>query len=126
MRGQKAKLNGKPIHVSNRVLLDEAIVAMGFAKYTKTLALMLPVFNRLVHRVRKVRLLGAAALSMTWTANGRLDAYIENGVRLWDVAAGGLIVECAGGEFWWQPVEGDYAVEICVSNGKLRKKLQTE
>ena len=126
VRGQKAKLNGKPIHVSNRSKLDEAIVAMGFAKYTKTLALMLPVFNRLVHRVRKVRLLGAAALSMTWTANGRLDAYIENGVRLWDVAAGGLIVECAGGEFWWQPVEGDYAVEICVSNGKLRKKLMAE
>jgi myo-inositol-1(or 4)-monophosphatase len=125
VRGEKAKLNGKPIQVSNRARLDEAIVAMGFAKYTKTLALMLPVFNRLVHKVRKVRLLGAAALSMTWTANGRLDAYIENGVRLWDVAAGGLIVECAGGEFWWQPVEGDYAVEICVSNGKLRKKLQT-
>ncbi len=123
VRGEKAKLNGKPIQVSNRAKLDEAIVAMGFAKYTKTLALMLPVFNRLVHKVRKVRLLGAAALSMTWTANGRLDAYIENGVRLWDVAAGGLIVECAGGEFWWQPVAGDYAVEICVSNGKLRKKL---
>lgn len=123
VRGQKAKLNGKPISVSSRSKLDEAIVAMGFAKYTKTLALMLPVFNRLVHRVRKVRLLGAAALSMTWTANGRLDAYIENGVRLWDVAAGGLIVECAGGEFWWQPVEGDYAVEICVSNGSCGRSL---
>ena len=123
VRGQRAKLNGKPISVSGRARLDEAIVAMGFAKYTKTLALMLPVFNRLVHRVRKVRLLGAAALSMTWTAAGRLDAYVENGVRLWDVAAGGLIVECAGGEFWWQPVEGDYAVQICVSNGKLRRKL---
>jgi myo-inositol-1(or 4)-monophosphatase len=126
VRGQKAKLNGKPIAVSSRARLDETIIAMGFAKYTKTLALMLPVFNRLVHRVRKIRLLGAAALSMTWTANGRLDAYLENGVRLWDVAAGGLIVECAGGEFWWQPVEGDYAVEICVSNGKLRKKLRAE
>ncbi len=123
VRGERAKLNGKPIQVSNRAKLDEAIIAMGFAKYTKTLALMLPVFNQLVHRVRKVRLLGAAALSMTWTAAGRLDAYIENGVRLWDVAAGGLIVECAGGEFWWEPVEGDYAVEICVSNGKLRRKL---
>lgn len=126
VRGQGAKCNGKPIAVSNRARLNEAIVAMGFAKYAKTLALMLPVFNRLVHRVRKVRLFGAAALSMTWTAAGRLDAYIENGVRLWDVAAGGLIVECAGGEFWWRPVEGDYAVEICVSNGKLRKKLQAD
>ena len=126
VRGEKAKLNGQPISVSRRTRLDEAIVAMGFAKHPQTLALMLPVFNRLVHRVRKVRLLGAAALSMTWTAAGRLDAYIENGVRLWDVAAGGLIVECAGGEFWWQPVAGDYAVEICVNNGKLRPQLQAE
>jgi myo-inositol-1(or 4)-monophosphatase len=123
IRGQQAKLNGRPVSVSSHARVDEAIVAMGFAKRTETLALMLPVFNRLVHRVRKIRLLGAAALSMTWTAAGRLDAYIENGVRLWDVAAGGLIVECAGGEFWWRPVEGDYAVEICVSNGKLRRKL---
>jgi myo-inositol-1(or 4)-monophosphatase len=121
--GQPARLNGRKIRVANRKKLDEAIIAMGFAKYEDTLAKMLPLFNLLIHRVRKVRLLGAAALSMTWTANGRLDAYKESGVRLWDIAAGGLIVECAGGEFWRRQLSADHTYEICVSNGAMRKQI---
>ena len=124
IKGQPARLNGRVIHVSKRRKLDEAIIAMGFAKYEVTLQKMLPVFNRLVPRVRKIRLLGAAALSMTWVAAGRLDAYKEYGVRLWDIAAGGLIIECAGGEFWHRPVEGEHAYEICVNNGLLRKQIE--
>ena len=87
---------------------------------------MLPVFNHLIHRVRKIRLLGAAALSMTWVADGRMDAYKEYGVRLWDIAAGGLIVECAGGEFWYRCVGDDHTYEICVSNGIMRKQIDRE
>lgn len=124
IKGQPARLNGRIIHVSKRKKLEEAIIAMGFAKYEVTLQKMLPVFNRLVLRVRKIRLLGAAALSMTWVAAGRLDAYKEYGVRLWDIAAGGLIIECAGGEFWHRPVEGEHAYEICVNNGRLRKQIE--
>ena len=124
IKGQPARLNGHIIRVSKRRKLDEAIIAMGFAKYEVTLRKMLLVFNRLVPRVRKIRLLGAAALSMTWVAAGRLDAYKEYGVRLWDIAAGGLIIECAGGEFWHRPVEGEHAYEICVSNGLLRKQIE--
>ncbi|MEW6303223.1 MAG: inositol monophosphatase family protein [Verrucomicrobiota bacterium] len=124
IRGKPARLNGKVIHVSDRRRLDETIIAMGFAKYTETLAIMLPVFNDLVHRVRKVRILGAAALSFTWVATGRMDAYLENGVRLWDIAAGGLIVECAGGEFWHRPVAGEHTYEILATNGRLRKQIQ--
>jgi myo-inositol-1(or 4)-monophosphatase len=124
IEGQPAKLNGKKIHVAQRRKLEEAIVAVGFAKYETTLAKMLPVFNILVHRVRKLRLLGAAALSMTWTANGRLDAYKEYGVRLWDIAAGGLIVEQAGGEFWRRQISEDHTYEICVSNGPMRKQIE--
>lgn len=124
IKGQPARLNGRVIHVSKRRKLDEAIIAMGFAKYEVTLQKMLPIFNRLVPRVRKIRLLGAAALSMTWVAAGRLDAYKEYGVRLWDIAAGGLIIECAGGEFWHRPVEGEHAYEICVNNGLLRKQIE--
>ena len=122
--GQPARLNGKKIRVAQRKKLEEAIVAVGFAKYETTLAKMLPVFNILVHRVRKLRLLGAAALSMTWTANGRLDAYKEYGVRLWDIAAGGLIVEQAGGEFWRRQISDDHTYEICVSNGPMRKRIE--
>lgn len=121
--GQPARLNGKSIHVATRRKLDEAIVALGFAKHGTTLARMLPVLNVLVHRVRKLRLLGAAALSMTWVANGRMDAYKEYGVRLWDIAAGGLIVEQAGGEFWRRLVGDDHTYEICVSNGPMRRHL---
>lgn len=123
VRGQSARLNGQPIRVSERKKLNEAIIAMGFAKYRETLAATLPVLNRLVHRVRKIRILGAAALSMVWVANGRMDAYRERGVRLWDIAAGGLIVECAGGEFWRRALPGEYSYEIIANNGKLRRQI---
>ena len=124
IRGKPARLNGKVIGVSNRRHLREAIVAMGFAKYEVTMNKMLPTFNALVPRVRKIRLLGAAALSMTWVATGRLDAYREYGVHLWDIAAGGLIVECAGGEFWCEQLEGEHRYHILPNNGRLRKKIE--
>lgn len=124
-RGGKAFLNGNPISVSQRSQLNEAIVAMGFSKRTDTLTAMLPVLNRLIHRVRKVRIMGAAALSLVYVASGRHEAYLEAGVRLWDIAAGGLILECAGGDFFHKPVNGEYhAYQLVVNNGLLRKQLQ--
>ena len=100
MRGQAARLNGKIIRVSQRRKLREAIVSIGFTKTRESLEATLPYFNNLVHRVRKIRMMGSAALGLTYVASGRFDAYIERGIRLWDIAAGGLIIECAGGEFW--------------------------
>ncbi len=124
IRGQRALLNGTPIRVSRRAKLNEAIVSMGFAKQTVTLNEMLPVFNRMVHRVRKIRIMGAAALAMTYVASGRFDAYVEAGVRLWDIAAGGLILECAGGDFCHQAVPGkEHTYRILVNNGLLHRKL---
>ena len=122
--GQKARLNGRPIQVSKRRKLEEAIVSMGFAKYAVTMQVMLPLLNNLVPRVRKIRLMGAAALSMVYVACGRFDAYTESGVRLWDIAAGGLIIECAGGEFFREPLEGDHTYHIIANNGLLRKKIE--
>jgi myo-inositol-1(or 4)-monophosphatase len=86
---------------------------------------MLPALNRLAPRVRKVRIMGAAALAMTYVASGRMDAYIEHGIRLWDIAAGGLILECAGGDFWHEPVPGDHKYRVMANNGLLRRKLRT-
>ncbi len=122
--GRPARLNGRPIRVSRRAKLDEAIVSMGFAKYSATLQIMLPLFNRLIHRVRKVRLMGAAALSMVYVASGRFDGYVESGVRLWDIAAGGLIIECAGGEFFREALEGDHTYRIIANNGLLRREIE--
>lgn len=122
-RGHKARLNSRVISVSETAILGEAIVSIGFAKTRATMKRNLPLFNRLYQRVLKVRMLGSAALAMTWTAAGRLDAYRENGIHLWDVAAGGLILECAGGEFWRRPLERKYTYEVIAHNGRLRQKI---
>ena len=124
IRGQPARLNGRIIRVSACRKLSEALVSMGFAKSRANLDHTLPYFNQVVKRVRKVRQMGSAALAMTYVATGRFDAYIERGIRLWDIAAGGLIVECAGGEFWRRKVAGDHAYEMITTNGLLRKKLE--
>jgi len=124
VRGGTAGLNGRIIQVSERSRLDEAIISIGFAKYRTTLDQMLPVLNRLVRRVRKIRIMGAAALAMTYVASGRMDAYIEAGIRLWDIAAGGLILECAGGDFWHEPMPGKHKYRITANNGQLRGKLR--
>jgi myo-inositol-1(or 4)-monophosphatase len=126
VRGEPARLNGIPIRVSDRGQLRQAIVALGFAKQRSTLNQMLPTFHKLIHRVRKIRIMGAAALSMVYVASGRMDAYVEYGLRLWDIAAGGLILECAGGDFWHRRVPGEHAYEIIANNGRLRRQLHRE
>jgi myo-inositol-1(or 4)-monophosphatase len=123
-RDDPSRCNGRPIRVSERGRLDEAIITMGFSKKTETITRSLPAFTSLVTKVRKVRMFGSAGLSMAWIAGGRLDAYLEAGVRIWDVAAGSLLIRQAGGEFWHRETEGDYAVEMISSNGRLRRKLQ--
>jgi myo-inositol-1(or 4)-monophosphatase len=124
IRGQQAKLNNIPIHASKRSNLSEAIVSIGFAKSKESLDKMLPYFNEVVPRIRKIRMMGAAALALTYVASGRFDAYVEGGIRLWDIAAGGLILECAGGEFWNEPIPGDHAYRVLANNGLLRSELQ--
>ncbi len=120
-----SRLNGRITRVSNRRHLEETIITIGFAKRRSSLQKVLPVVNRLIHRVRKLRVLGAAALDLAYVASGRLDAYLEPGVRLWDIAAGGLILERAGGDFWHEPVRRapEHTYRIMASNGRLRAQL---
>jgi myo-inositol-1(or 4)-monophosphatase len=125
VRGRRAQLNGRPISVSKRDKLERAIVSLGFAKNVFTMGKIMPTMNTLVQRVRKIRIMGSAALAAVYVAAGRTDAYLEYGVRLWDIAAGGLIIECAGGEFWHRPVEGEHAYHVIANNGLLRQQLET-
>ena len=85
---------------------------------------MLPTMTALLHRVRKIRIMGSASLAVVYVAAGRTDIYTEYGVRLWDIAAGGLILECAGGEFWHEPIGTDHTYRIIANNGHLRRTLQ--
>src|SRR5690606_9604660 len=116
-------LNRRRIRATARPRLDHAIVALGFAKDARSLDRMLPVFQHLVHRVRKIRIMGAAALSLVYVASGRFDAYVEHGVRLWDIAAGGFIIQRAGGVFWRRPVDRDRGFEIVTSGAPLQRAL---
>ena len=99
------------------------LIVSSSAKTRESLEKTLPYFNRLVPRVRKVRSTGSAALALAYVATGRFDAYIERGISLWDIAAGGLIVECAGGEFWRKPIAGMHKFRMIASNGLIHNKL---
>jgi myo-inositol-1(or 4)-monophosphatase len=98
-------------------------VATGFAKSLANLRDFLPYFNRLSRRVRKVRMAGSAALALTYVAMGRLDAYIERRINLWDIAAGALIIECAGGRFWCERLGDGRRFRMVASNGRLHDQL---
>lgn len=101
--GGPALLNGKPIRVSTRSELQDCIVSMGVSKTIDTIDSTLPVFNQAIRRVKKMRMMGSAALDIAYVATGRLDAYIESSISLWDIAAGVLLVPAAGGKVDLQP-----------------------
>jgi len=123
IQGEATRLNGHITRVSSRKELKESIVCVGFAKSRHSLERALPHFIWMARRVRKMRMMGAAALGLAYVASGRFDAYIERGVSLWDVAAGGLLIECAGGKFWTEQVPGTQKIRMVASNGLIHGKL---
>jgi myo-inositol-1(or 4)-monophosphatase len=125
MHGGKTRLNGKVVHVSQRAKLNDAVIAMGFSKSRENLEKSLPHLNRLARRAKKIRIMGSAALELAYVASGRLDAYIERTINIWDIAAGGLMVECSGGEMFLKNMP-DGRLRMCADNGLLRKKLKID
>ena len=119
LRGEPARLNGRPIRVSRRATLGEAVISIGFSKTKSNLSRSLPLFCSLSRRARKIRIMGSAALALAYVATGRFDGYLERRISLWDVAAGGLLVECAGGKFLTKPIAGYHRYSMVASNGRL-------
>ena len=123
-KGDVSKLNGSRIHVSDRTELAEAVISIGLAKTGETINTNFPLLQHMIHRVRKCRVLGSAALDMAYVACGRFDAYIETGISLWDIAAGWLLVENAGGTVDLRPRENmKDKYSIVASNGLIDLKL---
>ena len=103
----------------------EETLSIGFAKDKKTMDYMIPYFNKLALKIRKPRMMGSATLALTYVACGRFHGYIESKVNLWDIAAGGLILECAGGEFWRMPRrKGEHSYVVVATNGCIRKQIE--
>jgi myo-inositol-1(or 4)-monophosphatase len=97
-RGGGAYLNGARMRVSGAASLIEALLVTGFP-YTihEEADEILGLFGEFVRRARAVRRLGSAALDMAYVAAGRFDAFWEDNLHPWDVAAASLLVEEAGG-----------------------------
>lgn len=123
-KGGQPTLNGKPFRVSERADLAEAVISVGLSKTGVTIEAGLPLLQEMVHRARKCRLMGSAALDMAYVACGRLDAYIEQGISLWDIAAGWILVETAGGSVEMKPrTDMKEKYSIVASNGVIDLKV---
>ncbi len=109
-----------PIHASTRDTFEQSILFVGCGKDEEALRTGIERFHKASLRARKMRMMGSAALGMAYIACGRLDAYIESRISLWDIAAGQLLVETAGGKVDLTPVPGHPdAWSIVASNGRI-------
>jgi myo-inositol-1(or 4)-monophosphatase len=96
-RGAGATLNGKKIQVSKAKLLEDSLVATGFPSKRRHQNVNVHFYYQLAMLTHGVRRAGAAAIDLAWTACGRLEGFWEFGLNPWDMAAGTLLVEEAGG-----------------------------
>ncbi len=118
--GQPPCLNGEPIRVSSRARMAEAVVFIGHGSHDGSGAAGIARFAHISAQVRKIRILGSAALTLCYIAAGRFDAYIENRINLWDFAAARAILEAAGGSCEYTPTsENGLSGSVIAWNGKL-------
>ncbi|MEI6218395.1 MAG: inositol monophosphatase family protein [bacterium] len=96
--GRRATCNGRTISVSDRKHLSESIIATGLDRTLGKNVKPYALFNSIAARAQRARILGSAALDLCLLAEGAADGYLEGGIFIWDIAAGGLIVQQAGGQ----------------------------
>ena len=116
-----AWLNHNPVKPSQVDEISAAVLGTGFPVNTDFSNQSLSRFIGQIQRFRKVRLLGSAALSLCYVACGRFDAYQEENIMFWDVAAGCALVEAAGGEIRMKNLGLPASpVHVMATNGRLQ------
>lgn len=95
-RGRGATLNGAPIRSSGALELGLALVATGFGYTPERRRVQAERLGRMMGSIRDLRRLGAASVDLCYVAAGRFDAYFEEHLNIWDIAAGELIAREAG------------------------------
>lgn len=97
-KGRGATRNGKPITVSATRELNRALLCTGFPYDVREKPdAPLGLFNRLMKKAQGIRRMGSAALDLAYVACGRYDGFFEFGLKAWDIAAGALLIQEAGG-----------------------------
>jgi myo-inositol-1(or 4)-monophosphatase len=125
-RGRGAYLNERRMRVSRRTQLNEALIGTGFPfRDFEGLDEYLAMFRELTARTAGIRRAGAAALDIAYVAAGRLDGFWEMGLSPWDMAAGALLVQEAGGLVGDFRGEGGYLASgrIVCGNPKIFAQL---
>ena len=124
--GQGARLNGRPIHTSSVSTLSETLAAVGFPPNVRRDAPDLMLFLEMTCRCQGIRRTGSSALNLCYLAAGRFDVYWSYSTKIWDVAAGALILREAGGHIT-SPTGGDFRLEeahfLAAANRELHAKL---
>ena len=111
--------NEKKISVSNITNIEDGTIMTGIpAKTDYTDEEFLTIIN-LFQSWKKVRMIGSAAIANLFVANGKADCYEENGTFIWDVAAGAILVEEAGGFASLSEIKNDFRVDAKFTNGKV-------
>lgn len=125
-RGKGVYLGGKKMGTSLGNNLSTALLATGFPVDKTGLSVNLNQLQAIVPMVRNVRATGSAALHMAYVATGRLSGFWEMGLNSWDLAAGALMVEEAGGQV--SDLNGrPYTLgvrNVVASNGKIHEAFQ--
>jgi len=118
-----AWLNGQPVRVSDVETKGQAILVTGFPTGGDFSGTALSEIVREIQAYKKVRLLGSAALSLAYVACGRADAYQENDIAIWDVAAGLAIVKGAGGVAGFRTGGKENRLIVRAANGRLFRQM---
>lgn len=124
-KGKGAFMNGERISVSRVNGLEESMIATGFPTDPSARAMVLSGLQEVGRHCRTIRSLGSAALHLAYVASGKMAAYWENGLHAWDMAAGVIIVQEAGGRI--TDTRGEtYSLsttDLLASNGHIHQEL---
>lgn len=125
IKGGGACCNGQPVHVSGADHLVDCLVATGFPYDVRPeLERILKRLGAVLPRTQGLRRPGAASIDLAWVGCGRLDAFYEDGLKPWDMAAGWLFVIEAGGrvsDFSGAPA--GFCRSLLATNGIVHKEF---
>jgi myo-inositol-1(or 4)-monophosphatase len=112
-----AQRDGVPLRVRPVVPLAERLIGTGFSYEARQREIQAAALLRLLPRIRDIRRLGSCALDLCGVAQGSLDGYLEEGVNLWDHAAGGLVAQRAGARVQSERGVGGRAIVLAAPEG---------
>ena len=127
IRGRGARLNGRPISVSGTSELSEALIAVSFAAHVRRGDPEISEFIEVMHQAQGTRRMGSSALNLSYLAAGRFDGYWSKSTKIWDIAAGALLISEAGGvitAFEGGPLEIARPQFIAAATPQLHRQLR--